>query len=171
MLAVAAALCIASCGSPPARPAESRPAASREWVVRVEGVGPATVGAALYDVWRAGGGSTNVPRVAAGCDYVRLPDAPAGVLVMIVDGQVARIDVTSPGVATDQGVSVGSPAAMVHAAYPGRVVETPHKYTQGRYLIIDLAPATKLVFETGDGRVTRYRVGRTPEVGWVEGCS
>ena len=50
----------------------------------------------------------------------------------------------------------------------------PHKYVEaGHYLIVSSPSDTtrQLVFETDGKRVTSYRVGRTPEVRWVEGCS
>ena len=57
--------------------------------------------------------------------------------------------------------------------YRGRVKTEPHKYVQGGHYLIVTSPTDtmhQIVFETDGKRVTTYRVGRTPEVRWVEGC-
>lgn len=111
----------------------------------------------------------------AECSYVRPGATPPGVLVMLARGQVARVDIDSAGVASDAGVSVGDSAARVTEAYAGRVTATPHKYVPGgQYLTVrSTSPADsarRMVFETENGRVTRFRSGRVPEVEWVERC-
>jgi hypothetical protein len=120
------------------------------------------------------GGSLAGPRNAE-CDHVRPPGAPPGLLLMFVRGQVARVEVSDTTVATAEGARVGDSEARVDSLYAGRVQRTPHKYTDGRYLIVR-GPASadtlhRLVFETDGRRVTRFRGGRLPEVEWVEGCS
>jgi hypothetical protein len=91
---------------------------------------------------------------------------------MLVDGRVARVDVTGPGPRTSTGVGVGSTEAEVQAAYPGGVAVSPHKYTgpEGHYLTIEPRSGAALIFETDGGRVTRYRAGNLPPVAYVEGC-
>jgi hypothetical protein len=109
------------------------------------------------------------------CTHVRPPRGPQGVLLMIVGGQVARVEVTDTTVATETGARVGDTEARINALYPGRVRTDPHKYVDGHYLIIRRGTGAdsiyRLVFETDGQRVTRYRSGRFPEVEWVEGCS
>ena len=59
------------------------------------------------------------------------------------------------------------------ALYGGRVKSEPHKYVRGGHYLVVPSPAdsdAQLVFETDGKRVTSYRVGRLPEVRWVEGC-
>jgi len=111
----------------------------------------------------------------AECSYVRPSAVPNGVMVMLVRGQVARVDVDSAGVTSDAGVAVGDSAARVTNAYAGRVTQTPHKYVPGgRYLTVrpipSADPTRRMVFETDNGRVIRFRSGRVPEVEWVERC-
>ena len=94
---------------------------------------------------------------------------------MVVDGEVARVEVSGSGVvATTAGARVGDTEARINQLYPDRVQTTPHKYTDGHYLTVRGSGADsihRLVFETDGRRVTRYRGGRMPEVEWVEGCS
>jgi hypothetical protein len=109
------------------------------------------------------------------CKYMRWPDGPTGVLLMALDNRIVRIDVVEPNIATAEGVRVGETAARVKELYAGRVVETPHKYTNGTYLTVKSVANSdslyRLVFETDSGKVTRFRSGLLPAVEWVEGCS
>lgn len=94
--------------------------------------------------------------------------------VMLVRDTVARLDVRDSTLATDTGVRVGDAESRVKSLYAGKVTVQPHKYVQGGHYLVVSAPADstrRLVFETDGKRVTSYRVGRMPEVSWVEGCS
>lgn len=109
------------------------------------------------------------------CYYVVVDGRP-GVAFMIVDGRIARLDVRQPAsVKTAEGAGIGDTEARIHTLYPGRVEVQPHKYSKGHYLVVTPeAPRDstyRFIFETDGVGVTRYRTGRLPEVGWVEGCS
>jgi hypothetical protein len=109
------------------------------------------------------------------CNYLRWPGAPDGVLVMVEHLTIARVDVRSATIATEEGARIGDSLERIQRLYAGRVTASRHKYTDGQYLTV--APASpadaafRLVFETEAGRVTRYRSGRLPQVQYVEGCS
>jgi hypothetical protein len=148
--------------------------ASSAWTVTPSGIGPIRVGMTAADLERVGGDIT-LPANGAECAYVRPPAAPAGVVVMLARGQVARVDIDSAGVRSDAGVAVGDSTSRVSQAYAGRVTVTPHKYLQnGQYLTVrSPSPqdsALRIVFEADGGHITRYRSGRVPEVEWVERC-
>ena len=77
---------------------------------------------------------------------------------------------TAPG-----GGKVGMSVEELQKLYGGALKASPHKYTQGgQYLSMDagdVAP-TRLVFEVdAAGKVTSWRVGLSPQVEYVEGCS
>jgi hypothetical protein len=109
-----------------------------------------------------------------GCAMVPIPGAPAGTVVLMVNDTLARVDVFRASTTTTAaGARIGDTGDRIRSLYPGRVRAEPHKYTEGQYLIVPAPSDTtyRLVFETDEtGRVTRYRGGRLPEVGWVEGC-
>jgi len=110
------------------------------------------------------------------CAYPKFEDQPSGMRIMVVRGNVARLEIDSASIATGLGARVGDPESRVKDLYGSRVVVQPHKYDPtGHYLIVNSIPPTdsgyELVFETDSGRVTKYRAGRMPEVEWVEGCS
>jgi hypothetical protein len=111
------------------------------------------------------------------CAYLAVPGIPKGMRTMWAGGTLARIEILAPGLATDRGAQVGDAESRIDSIYHGSVTSMPAKYDpRGRYLVIR-PPARadslhRLVFDTDSThRVTRYRVGREPEVEWVEGCS
>ena len=108
---------------------------------------------------------------ASECIQMSSPGAPEGVVFMQIDGRIVRVDVTRPGVLTEAGVGLAATETQVSAAYDGRVTTSSHKYTDGHYLTIPADAGHRIVVETDGERVTRYRIGRLPEVEWVEGCS
>lgn len=112
------------------------------------------------------------------CHYVRF-EHPAGPLyLMIVEGEAARIDVSkfgpeglTTGPALPNGVGLGSPVTDIVAAWGDKVETEPNKYEVGTDYIVTLSDTKGIVFETEEDKVTSFRVGRPPEVWWVEGCS
>jgi hypothetical protein len=149
---LAAAVCLAGCGSAPPLIAPGLPTAER--LLTTPG-------------WQEAG-------EGPGCEQ-RSQSSDAGpVLAMYVDRRLARLDVIEPGVETDAGIGVNDAVSEVLKAYGTAVVVTPHKYTYesgGQYLSVPGTEGTRLVFETDGTKVTRYRIGRMPEVEWVEGCA
>ena len=96
------------------------------------------------------------------------------VYVMLVRDTVARLDVRDSTMATEAGARIGDPESRVLELYRGRVTTQPHKYVSGGHYLEVASPTDstrRLVFETDGKRVTSFRVGRMPEVRWVEGCS
>jgi hypothetical protein len=118
------------------------------------------------------------PTMNKECDFV-FPAVgagiPEGVSVMVVKGKIARIDVDTGSVTTEDGAKIGDTEDHIKSIYGDEVKVEPHKYIEaGHYMTVagDSASAGKaLVFETDGNRVTMFRGGRLPEVKWVEGCS
>lgn len=146
------------------------------WVATPQGIGPVRAGmprsALLAHI---GQPSRSGYYSHERCTYTGGTALPAGVQVMIFDSTVARVDVSKPGVHTREGAQVGDREAAVLAKYRGRVTVTPHNYSgpQWHYLTVRPPGDTlhRIVFETDGARVQNFRVGRLPEVEWVEGCS
>ena len=151
------------CGAPPEEP--------ERWTASAQGFGPVSVGMTKTDAASALHTTLAGPAGINDCTYLRAADGLNGVLFMEVMGQIVRIDFTSPGIATAEGIDVGTDTSRVFDAYGSKVTRGPHKYTNGEYLTIAADATHRIVFETDQQRVTRYRVGRLPEVEWVEGCS
>ena len=142
-----------------------------------DGLGPIQVGMTLAEAVNMGLLNEN-PNMKKECDFV-FPAVGAGVPdnvgVMIVRGKVARIDVDTGSVTTEDGAKIGDTEEKIKTIYNGDLQVEPHKYVPGgHYMIVtgDSASAGKaIVFETNGRTVTNFRAGRLPEVKWVEGCS
>lgn len=100
---------------------------------------------------------------------------PAHLAFMFENDLFVRYSVENDEMAAPGGGKRGMTEAELQKLYADALKATPHKYVKGgKYLAIDasgVAPS-KLVFETdADGKVTGWRVGVTPQVDYVEGCS
>ena len=138
------------------------------------GIGKLRVGMTVAEARSAlGTFSLPVAEDPKGCLHVRPPALPAGVLVMVEGGKVVRVSVDSNTVATAEGARIGDTEARIKTLYGARVATSAHKYTDGHYLTVTPAGDTlhRLIFETDQGKVTRFRGGRVPQVQYVEGCS
>ncbi|MDP1859554.1 MAG: hypothetical protein Q8K82_12840 [Gemmatimonadaceae bacterium] len=162
-------------GDPPREPAVVPDVP--QWRLSAHGFGPLVAGMTAADAARATRGTLSLPAVTSSeqCAYASWGAAPAGIKIMFEGGVLVRVDVTAPGVATAEGLEVGSPAARADSLYGAGATRRPHKYEDGEYLIVQpLAPADtmqRLVIELVGGTVKRFRVGRIPQVEYVEGCS
>lgn len=142
-----------------------------------DGLGQIQIGMNLSDAVNMGLLNEN-PTMNPQCDFV-FPAVgagiPEGVSVMVVKGEIARIDVDTGSVTTEDGAKIGDTEDHIKSIYGDEVKVEPHKYIEGgHYMTVagDSASAgNALVFETDGKRVTMFRGGRLPEVKWVEGCT
>ena len=162
--------------APRATPRAPAPAsATSGWTVSPTGIGSVRAEMTVAQASRQVGTELSLPPAAERCAYIQPIAGLDSVMFMVVDGRIARVDVTGGRVSTVEGARVGDTEERIESLYAGRVEEQPHKYTDGHYLVVRPAAradsAYRIVFETDGNRVTRYRSGRLPEVMWVEGCS
>ena len=146
----------------------------RTIAVSAQGAGPVRVGMTVAEARQATGEAiVTEDSIIRECDYVRLSGLPDGISLMVVEGIVSRIDVSSAGITTAEGARIGDSESRIDSLYGNSVVRQPHEYTDGSYLIVPATGDTsyRLVFETDGNAVTKYRAGLLPMVQWVEGCS
>jgi hypothetical protein len=158
--------------------APSRAAGPTEWRLTTRGFGPARVGMTADELSAALGTKVIVDAPldeGENCQYAKAERGLDGVAFMMIDGRVARVDVESKEYATASGARVGMTEREVKALYRGRLRVSPHHYTDGHYLTYVPRDARdknyRVVFETDGKVVTGVRVGRLPEVEYVEGCA
>lgn len=114
------------------------------------------------------------PASGSTCYYVKPEQGVEGLELMVIDDQIARIDVTGNQVSTQAGAKVGDTEDKIKSLYPDIEI-TPHKYLpSGHYMTVtpqdSVETNNRLIFETNGVQVTEIRAGRLPEVEWVEGC-
>jgi hypothetical protein len=134
--------------------------------------------AAVQRAWGQPMAPVPAPDSPDACHYLLTQPRGAkgfGLAFMMEGGKFVRVDVDGPKLVAPGGIRVGQSAAAVLAAFPGQVMEQPHKYVQGGKVLV-VAPAdggeARLVFETdARGIVTSWRIGLEPQVHYVEGCS
>lgn len=145
-----------------------------------DGWSPLKIGMTRAQVERAAGadaqpGADGGPDPAR-CDEFHPRRTPAGLIVMLEDGQLTRVSAHRRGVASVRGIRVGDPASKVRAAYRGeRLADEPHTYVDppGRYLTawIGTEEAPRGIrYEIDAGsRVSAIHAG-TEAIEYVEGC-
>jgi hypothetical protein len=165
---------------PPAPEPAYGPAQNVATVIHLEGFGPARFGDDEESVRIAWGRPLAAqPKPEGSTCYFLFPDPPPpgayGIVFMIEDGAFSRFDVNTPEFVAPGDLAVGMTADAVMAAFPGQIEERPHKYVPGeRYLIYTPADGTdsRMVFEVDTaGLITQWRIGRLPQVEYVEGCN
>jgi len=109
------------------------------------------------------------------CHALRPEGAQGRDVVLMIEGRrLVRYDVDSDRILAPGGGKVGMSLGQLQSLYPDRGDVTPHKYDdKGHNLRV--RPATEggalINFEIdGDGNVSAWRVGQTPQVDYVEGC-
>jgi hypothetical protein len=143
-----------------------------DWSLRMDGIGPLTLGLRYEEANRLVGGALQADGASGTdqCYYASIGGHPH-VLLMFTDGALRRVDVTGPGTATAEGVGVGDPVQRVFDAYPALESAPNHYDERERYLTVR-APNGKLAlrFETHEGKVGAFYAGRYKEVQYIEGC-
>lgn len=143
------------------------------------GYGDMKLGSTVDEARAAWGGELNgAPMEGTTCHYLwpKWISKPAEFAFMMEEGKFVRYDVGTEKETAPGGGKVGMSVDELQKLYGGALKASPHKYTEGgQYLAIDagdVAPTTKLVFEAdAAGKITSWRVGLSPQVDYVEGCS
>lgn len=163
----------------------ARPAPPDRWAVSERGIGPVRVNQSTGEVGSALGESftlrvpTDYPAGSPRCAIAKWPSNPLGVLVVIENAVVTRVEVDSGSVRTEDGVGIGDPVeqATEAAARRGWTVEDLGAVTtNARTLLVappDGANAERLgmVFDVSTtGRIDAYRAGRLGAIMRAASC-
>lgn len=148
--------------------------------VTIDGIGPVRVGMTLQEAVN----SANTPftlkpgaGIGSKCGFANPETGPQGLEVMVTEGRIARVDVISNRkITTLSGAKIGDSEARIKALYPDKLSVTPHKYVpKGHYLTFVPKDAVdqkyRIIFETDGQKVTQFRAGKLPEIGFIEGCA
>ena len=146
--------------------------------VALDGIGPIRVGMTVQQAEA----SARTRLLSEGsklenCWYVKPQGGPRDISFMVIEGQIARVDIYGNNrITTVRGAKIGDSEDRIKSLYPGQIRVTPHEYVQGgHYLTFVPRDASdrqyRIVFETDGRRVKHIRAGRLPEVEYVEGCA
>jgi len=155
----------------PLTSAQTKRAASK-YVVTFNSFGAVKVGMTVSKASKALG--IRLVTVEQGeCRYFEAKRGFKDISFMVNDGTIARFDVSERGIATDRGAKVGDSEARIKRLYKGMYKVYQHKYVDGgHYITVNMKGGKySIVFETDGKRVTHFSAGRSPEIGYVEGCS
>lgn len=160
----------------PAAPATAAPGTVTQGPARLDGYGSVALGSTLDEVRAAWKTPLQGDVPDDYCHALRPEGAQAEDVIFMIEGKrLVRYDVRNDRIVAPGGGKVGMSLGQLQTLYPDRGDLTPHKYDeQGHNLRV--RPATEggalVNFEiNGDGNVTAWRVGKTPQVDYVEGCS
>lgn len=158
----------------PAIPASADPASAGP--ARLDGYGPLQLGSSLDEVRTAWKEPLRGEVPDDYCHALRPEGSQADDVILMIEGKrLVRYDVRNDRIAAPGGGKVGMSLGQLQTLYPDRGDLTPHKYDErGHNLRVRPAADGGAVvnFEIdGDGKVTAWRVGQTPQVDYVEGCS
>lgn len=160
---------VATAPAAPVADANSGPA-------RLDGYGPLRLGSPLDQV-RADWKQPLQGEVPDDyCHALRPQGAQADDVILMIEGKrLVRYDVRNDRITAPGGGKVGMSLGQLQTLYPDRGDVTAHKYDEkGHNLRVRPAEEGGAIinFEiNGDGNVTAWRVGKTPQVDYVEGCS
>lgn len=143
---------------------------------RYDGYGALRFGMSAAEARKAWDGTLQGDEVKTdNCAYLHAAGTAAGPYLMFEQGRFVRYDVRGANTTAPGGGRVGLAGDDIRRLYAGRVEESPHEYVPGGKYLRVADPASKdraLLFEVDEhGRVTTWRAGRVPQVGYVEGCS
>ena len=142
----------------------------------MSGIGPIRIGMSEYQLEQALQMRLPETQDAAedSCRYVEAGPRWPGTGVMLLDGRVARIDVTRRGIETLSGAAVGDLVSKVHSIYGRRLRASDHDFGSGegmQYLTMFSGDRRYGIrFETDGERVTEFYVGTGEAVQFIEGC-
>jgi hypothetical protein len=145
---------------------------------QVNGVGAVRVGMTVAEASKAAGVSlvSSYQADSIECRYVN-PRGMKNIGMMVSRDRIVRIDMYGgSSIRTFKGAGIGDSEARIKSLYPGKIEVSQHHYNpKGHYLTLvpkDAADrAYRIVFETDGRKVLNYRVGKLPDVEFVEGCS
>ena len=156
-------------------PTTAAPVLSASSRLRIDGIGPITVGMTIAQARSAAGTELSLKKEPY-CDVLTAPRGPDGVALIVTSPPTGRIDliiVNGGPVATLSGIRVGSTEAEVLAAYPGRIRSVNPALPVHRlvYEASDPALADRvLVFVIDNSRVATMHAGVRNQVEADEIC-
>jgi hypothetical protein len=145
-------------------------------MVGIDGVGQIKVGMTVAEAERIANAKLvfdHPEEPVNQCTFGRFKFAP-DLGFMLMHRVIVRADVFEGTIKTAEGAGIGTSEDEVKRIYANAKVEVSnHAYVDGHYLEITMPGFAnhRYIFETDGKKVTAFRAGRLPEVGYIEGCA
>ena len=119
-------------------------------------------------------GTVLVPAGPTGACYHVVPyDAPEGIVFLVHQGTIERVDINSGPITTRSGVGVGSPESMVTDLFGDSIQREVRVDGTVDLVFVPSDPGDRnyrVVFNISEGAVRAYKSGRLPQVMLDTGC-
>ena len=149
------------------------PTLSNGSTVSTVGLDTVTFGMTVTQAQQAAG-TVLVPAGPTGrCYHVVPHDAPEGIVFLVHEGTIERVDINSGPVKTRSGVGVGSPETMVTDLFGDSIERQVRVDGTVDLVFVPSDPGDRnyrVVFNVSGGEVRAYKSGRVPQVMLDTGC-
>ena len=149
------------------------PTLSNGSTVSTVGLDTVTFGMTVTQAQQAAG-TVLVPAGPTGRCYHAVPhDAPEGIVFLVHEGTIERVDINSGPVTTRSGVGVGSPETMVTDLFGDSIERQVRVDGTVDLVFVPSDPGDRnyrVVFNVSGGEVRAYKSGRVPQVMLDTGC-
>ena len=119
-------------------------------------------------------GTVLVPAGPTGrCYHVVPHDAPEGIVFLVHEGTIERVDINSGPITTRSGVGVGSPERMVTDLFGDSIERQVRVDGTVDLVFVPTDPGDRnyrVVFNVSEGEVRAFKSGRLPQVMLDTGC-
>lgn len=159
---------------PPENPEQfGPPTLSNRSTVSTVGLDSVHFGMTVTEAQEAAG-TVLVPAGPTGACYHVVPfDAPEGIVFLVHQGTIERVDINSGPITTRSGVGVGSPESMVTDLFGDRIEREVRVDGTVDLVFVPSDPGDqnyRVVFNVSEGAVRAYKSGRLPQVMLDAGC-
>jgi hypothetical protein len=146
-----------------------------EWQLTTRGYGPVHAGISIAQASRLMGAKLRTVEgrpIEAACDYLYPASGHKGVSLMVQEGRVTHVLVSTPNIRTRSGIRVGDSASHLKNVFSTQLEIEPHKYDDSGfyYFIWEKGKRLGVKFEIGGGKVRKIFAG-DESIQYVEGCS
>ena len=159
---------------PPENPEQfGPPTLSSRSTVSTVGLDTVNFGMTVAEAQRAAG-TVLVPAGPTGpCYHVVPHDAPEGIVFLVHEGTIERVDINSGPITTRSGVGVGSPESMVTQKFDDSIERQVRIDGTVDLVFVPQDPGDRdyrVVFNVSEGAVRALKSGRLPQVMLDTGC-
>ena len=149
------------------------PTLSNRSTVSTVGLDTVTFGMTVAEAQQAAG-TVLVPAGPTGrCYHVVPHDAPEGIVFLVHEGTIERVDINSGPITTRSGVGVGSAETMVTDLFGDSIERQVRVDGTVDLVFVPSDPGDRdfrVVFNVSEGQVRAFKSGRVPQVMGDTGC-